>query len=361
MVIRNMHERNGQNNASPTVPSTPVEPAADPPYNGTSLGITTFTPRDGTTLGVTTFTRKTKSDNVPTSANSPKPLAVDPSCKNLTNIVMLLQPPLECATLTNLLDALEANSMFATSDPSPEFLEFLERIETADPQAFNETEDEDNLGSNWGHYQYTAGKLTLTSVIKTWASVGSPSYAIRLLAASLTTCNVARWLCRTHSVPPSCYLSDNYLAELAALLWSHWKAAGGPIMKGKDKYTEPEPPKDLAMQIEEDTNRTGNGPVNPLDALEPKVGGESGQSANTDTTMHDPQSAIPDTHDLDPQDHKKSISILHVPELKQYAKDQGLSFRNSATKSELVEMICTLPSAQIPSEDTIQGIVRKVS
>ncbi|KAF7965365.1 hypothetical protein HWV62_44117 [Athelia sp. TMB] len=243
----------------------------------------------------------------------------------------------------------------------PEFLEFLEHIETADPQAFNEIEDEDNLGSNWGHYQYTAGKLTLTSVIKAWASIGSPSYAIQLLAASLTTCNVARWLCLTHSVPPSCYLSDNYLAELATLLWSHWKAAGGPIIKGKDKYTEPKPPKDSAMQIKEDTNHTGNGPVNPLDALEPKVGGESGQSANTDTTMHDPQSAILDTHDLDPQDHKKSISILYVPELKQYAKDQGLSFRNKATKYELVEMICTLPSAQIPSEDTIQGIIRKRS
>lgn len=136
-----------------------------------------------------------------------------------------MQPPIQNVTIADLLDALKANPTFTTGNPSTEFLQYLERIETADPQAFDK--DEDNLGSNWGHYQFTAGTLTCTRVINSWTSIGSPLYARRLLAATLTTCLVARWLCSDINPQPSFYISDSYLVNIAELLWECWKSADG--------------------------------------------------------------------------------------------------------------------------------------
>lgn len=135
-----------------------------------------------------------------------------------------MQPPLKSTAVINLLNAIMVNPTFTTNDPSPDFLQLLERIENADPDAF--ADDEDNLGSSWGHYQFSAGSLTLTRVIISWASVGSPSYACRLIAAAITTSNVARWLCRNHPQVP-CFISDDYLASAGELLWEYWKSAGG--------------------------------------------------------------------------------------------------------------------------------------
>lgn len=124
----------------------------------------------------------------------------------------------------SLIEALEVNPTFASGEPSVALLEFLERIETADHAAFSD--DEDNTNECWGHYQFTAGILTCTSVLNSWDSIGSASYACRLVAATLTTCHVARWLCRDRTSQPS-FLSDSYLTEITSLLWSCWRSAGG--------------------------------------------------------------------------------------------------------------------------------------
>lgn len=87
-----------------------------------------------------------------------------------------MEPPLSSTAATDLLNAIMVSPMFTTGDPSPDFLQFLDRIENADHNAFSE--DEDNLGPSWGHYQFTAGSLTLTCVVDSWASVGSPSYHV---------------------------------------------------------------------------------------------------------------------------------------------------------------------------------------
>lgn len=141
-----------------------------------------------------------------------------------------MKPPPHPAAI-NLVEALQANPDFTTGEPSSNFLEFLHRVETADPAAFSPELDEDELGVSWGHSQFTSGSLTCTKVITTWSDVGSPLYACKLLAAALTTCYVARWLvCKEVDletmVLPS-FLSDNYLTNTAELLWSCWQTAGG--------------------------------------------------------------------------------------------------------------------------------------
>lgn len=163
----------------------------------------------------------------------------------------------------DLLNALKANPTFTSGEPSPSFVQFLDRIENTIPSI---ADDEDETNESWGHTQFTSGQLKCTSVLDTWASVGSPSFAARLIAAALTTCRVSRWLCQTNRpTMPSSYLSDSYLNETCRLLWACWKSAGGvsallffgwrfacsflngqPIVKGKEQQILEEHPSALS-------------------------------------------------------------------------------------------------------------------
>lgn len=145
---------------------------------------------------------------------------------SVTDIITSEHPDLSSlADATELLHALNANPMFTTEQPSSNFSAFLHRIETTVPAP---TDDEDEICQQWGHIQFTAGSLTCRSVLDTWASIGSPDFAYRLIAAALTTCRVARWQCKAQlSTIPTFYLSDSYLNETCELLWSAWKSAGG--------------------------------------------------------------------------------------------------------------------------------------
>lgn len=121
---------------------------------------------------------------------------------------------------TELLEALQKISDTAAlnGNPSPTALQFIERIEAADPNAPDIDEDDTNIG--WGHNQFTSGSLTCRSVLRTWVDIGNVKSAYRLLAASLKTCLVARHLCFTNKIPVSgSYLSDSYLREVVEILW----------------------------------------------------------------------------------------------------------------------------------------------
>lgn len=143
----------------------------------------------------------------------------------MVDLLTAIEPPLQCEVMVDLLNSIVANPTFSVADPSHKFLEFLERIEQADPKTFK-NDDEDNLGACWGHSQYTSGPLKYHTVITSWADVGSPLYARRLLAAALTTSHVARWLCQEIH-PQPLFLSDNYLTMIVEHLWECWRLAGG--------------------------------------------------------------------------------------------------------------------------------------
>lgn len=96
-------------------------------------------------------------------------------------------------------------------------LTFLDRIENADPNSPDISDDDKN--TSWGHYQFTASTLTCSSVLSSWNSVGNASVACRLIAAAIKTCRVARLLCQSNRITTSSYLSDIYLANIIELLW----------------------------------------------------------------------------------------------------------------------------------------------
>ena len=128
-------------------------------------------------------------------------------------------------SLTNapaLLRSMNAQPLFKQGETSQNVITLLERIQHADPDSPDL--DEDNRGASWGHYQFTAGGLTLSSSLTTWRDVGSVATAFKLVAAALKTCQDARRICANISV--SAFLSDVYLGLTLERLEECWVGAG---------------------------------------------------------------------------------------------------------------------------------------
>jgi hypothetical protein len=133
------------------------------------------------------------------------------------------QPPIPHAIA--LLDAMAASPDFKSSIPSDNVAAFLNRIEAADPNSSEIGEDDSN--QSWGHWQFTAGGLTITTVIQDWACVGDVDMACKLLAAAIRTCKVARHICLERNITSCNFLSDAYLNNMVERLCESWTAAGG--------------------------------------------------------------------------------------------------------------------------------------
>jgi hypothetical protein len=120
---------------------------------------------------------------------------------------------------------MQANMSFKTTEPSGNVVAFLDRIEQADPNSPDISEDDNN--ACWGHQQFTASTLTCTTVLISWQKIGNTDMACRLIAAAIKTCKVARHLCSSRNIDVNSYLSDIYLSNIVELLWKSWKDAGG--------------------------------------------------------------------------------------------------------------------------------------
>ncbi|GBE78330.1 hypothetical protein SCP_0112150 [Sparassis crispa] len=155
---------------------------------------------------------------------------VDPSIENLIDALSSSHPDLISGL--ELLNSMKLTPVFDIGSPTSEVITFIERIENADPNSPDLSEDD--LGTAWGHYQFTAGSMTSSSTLVSWDGIGSEA-ARRLIAASIKTCKVARHVCFVSGIKTNAYLSDAYLETTVEILWRLWKAAGGPVVKGKGK------------------------------------------------------------------------------------------------------------------------------
>ncbi|KAF8879369.1 hypothetical protein BD779DRAFT_1447003 [Infundibulicybe gibba] len=126
----------------------------------------------------------------------------------------------------SLLNAMAASPNFEQGQPSSEVLEFIARINDADPNTFDE-ESEDETNANWGHYQFTAGGINCRSVLTTWSRIGNTETACCLIAAALKTCRIARHICIKRGIQSTNFLSDAYLQNTIEILWELWVGAGG--------------------------------------------------------------------------------------------------------------------------------------
>ncbi|KAH9939508.1 hypothetical protein B0H21DRAFT_812705 [Amylocystis lapponica] len=160
---------------------------------------------------------------------------VDPSIDSLLAILTHEFSSIECGP--ELLEAMKLNSTFGSGSPSPATIAFIERIERADPSV--PYLQEDDLGASWGHYQFTADSMTCGTTLTSWASIGHSDTALRLIAAAVKTCKIARHICCLDGIHVESYLSDAYLVNVLETIWALWKEAGGPVLKGKDVARSP--------------------------------------------------------------------------------------------------------------------------
>jgi hypothetical protein len=81
----------------------------------------------------------------------------------------------------------------------------LDRIQFANPGSSGI--DEDNQAQNWGHYQFTAGGISPSSVLTTWQDFGNVATAFKLVAAALKICQDTQAMCADTEMPCNALLS----------------------------------------------------------------------------------------------------------------------------------------------------------
>ncbi|KAJ8690734.1 hypothetical protein PTI98_012138 [Pleurotus ostreatus] len=229
------------------------------------------------------------------------------------------------------------------SFPTTDVSTLLVRVQTADPACM---ENEEDLQDSWGHWQWTAGSLTIAGAITSWKSVGNTETARQLIAAALTTCKAARYLCIGMSRKPQSYLSDIYLDRIVSTLSDAWKRSGGPLNKGKAQavVSEPAAPEGL------DTSASGGGggDLNEVDAL--------AESEGHPTANDDPQSAPMRAEDTT---FRKKLEEVHLPDLKTLAAKKQISNARSMNKATCVSALFNLPPCSRPSTDELDAMIAK--
>lgn len=116
---------------------------------------------------------------------------------------------------------MQGNSSFQLGAPSTEVINFLNLVETADPNSPDISEDDKN--DSWGHHSLSGS----TSLLASWNNIGNTAIACRLIAAAVKTCKVARHICFIKQINPSGYLADIYLSNIVESLWKSWSTAVG--------------------------------------------------------------------------------------------------------------------------------------
>jgi len=164
-----------------------------------------------------------------------------------------------------LLKSMRSHTTFQNGEPSADASAFLSRIQNADPNSPEISEDDTN--QCWGHYQFSGAGMTCTSVLTSWASVGNTGIARQLIAAAIKTCRVARHLCFQRAIESTSFLSDAYLENIIDILWTLWIDAGGVCVFFYSKMSNLQKIHSLFRK----TSGKLPPPLQPLTRLQPKL------------------------------------------------------------------------------------------
>ncbi|GBE86598.1 hypothetical protein SCP_0904770 [Sparassis crispa] len=181
----------------------------------------------------------------------------------------------------------------------------------------------------------------------------------------MKTCKVARHVCFVNGIEANTYLSDAYLETTFEILWRLWKAAGGPIVKGKSKAVPPSDAHTMSTTgIPESSAATQT----------------SGVSASADNAQSSPRTSSPvndsvpsnlsgtgkpetDTRDSDPSTY---LNLLNRDELFEWMIDRKLAGNvklgkksSSMKKDKLVSIILSAEATGQPSKAEVETIVQQ--
>ena len=102
----------------------------------------------------------------------------------------------------------------------------LKHLQSTDPGSLDLSEDD--MCEGWGHGQFTAGDITMSTSLTSWQDIGSIATAFKLVVAALKTCQEAWLMCANARTPKtSRFISDLYLEKVIKSLESCWVGAGG--------------------------------------------------------------------------------------------------------------------------------------
>jgi hypothetical protein len=137
----------------------------------------------------------------------------------------------DITSAADLLKSMQNQASFQLGAPSPEIIGLLERLELADPNSPDISEDDKN--QSWGHCQFSGSSSMLTS----WDGIGNTGIACRLIAATIKTCKVARHVCFLNGINATTFLSDAYLSNIIEALWKSWSDTVGNHVRHKILHT----------------------------------------------------------------------------------------------------------------------------
>ncbi|KAF8259352.1 hypothetical protein EI94DRAFT_1707172 [Lactarius quietus] len=146
------------------------------------------------------------------------PIFVDPSAILTSDFPALTSAP-------GLIRSMNVQPSFKQGNASQNVTTLLKHVQSADLASLDF--DEDDKGKGWGHYQFTAGGITLSSSLTTWQEVGSVATAFKLVAAALKTCQEVWQMCKSDEMPMSGFISDIYLKNTLECLERCWAATDG--------------------------------------------------------------------------------------------------------------------------------------
>ncbi|KAI9430174.1 hypothetical protein BJY52DRAFT_1200234 [Lactarius psammicola] len=291
-----------------------------------------------------------------------RPVFVDPSADNLVALLTSDFPSLTNAP--GLIHSMNAQSSFKQGKTSEKVTTLLKRIQSAD--LGSPDIDEDDVCQGWGHYQFTAGGLTLSSSLATWEDIGSVATALKLVAAALKTCQEARLMCTNAGTPKTDgFISDVYLKKMIECLENCWVGTGGTITSFSCNPVIPTTPpsyRDIAMspprrgftiKFKQPTPNTDV--MAAASALEEPTG--------TNSTTNSQQPVASTEHAQEPPSDKgtradlASLKLLQVSELLTWISDNKLNVPKSKRKDDLIAVIINSPKfAQVP-KSSIQEII----
>ncbi|KAI9452381.1 hypothetical protein BJY52DRAFT_1190328 [Lactarius psammicola] len=317
-------------------------------------------------------------ENEPALTN-PSPAYIDPSGAS-TSYTGVLQPsdlrlnPVDnlIAILTkdfpfltnapSLLNSMNAQMSFKRGETSKNVSALLERIQFADPNSPDI--DEDNLGQSWGHYQFTAGGLSLSSSLTTWEDVGSVTTAFKLVAAALKTCQEARMMCtNAGTLKTGGFISDVYLEKIVECLQNCWVGAGGTITSYSRTPVIPTTPpsyRDVAMSPPRQKLLLKFKRPTPITDV---FAATSTSEAPTSTSSEQPAASTEPTHEPSAalvqgiRADAASLKLLQVLELLAWMSDNKLAMPKSKRKDDLITAIVKSSEFAQVTRSTIQEIV----
>ncbi|KAH8979001.1 hypothetical protein EDB92DRAFT_1906509 [Lactarius akahatsu] len=268
----------------------------------------------------------------------------------------------EFPSLTNgpwLLYSMNAQLSFKEGKPSKQVTTLLEHVQSTVPSSPDI--DEDNMYESWGHYQFTAGGISLASSLTSWEKVGSVTTAFKLVAAAIKTCREARLMCLNAGIlKTSGFISDVYLEKILDCLKTCWVGAGGVLTS--QSHVPPTTPsyQDVAMSPPCLAMIKIKWPAPLADVAASKIP-EVPTGTNSITQPTTTMECVEPSAGLDEGAHASVTSLkqLQVSELLACFSDNKLSAPKGKWKDDLIDTIVKSPELVYISNVTIKEIIKK--